>query len=263
MFVSSTSALGKAMPSGSAVIATALGTTELLEAILIRLDLRTLLLSQRVSQTFRDVIKGSVHLQKKLFFVPCVTNEEATALCMPSDDSLVISDGENESMWVINELTLKEGLRFRYGWSLQDGILPYTISARRSKGSWERMYLTQPPFRPSYIVGDLAGLLDKDVAADYHRQMQESASHAADVGGMYTHEPNFGCDMMDEGGKTLREVMDEAEEVALNERGYDIDWSYIEIKLETYRSDLMLYSDYKWRLEHRYVEKQETRSGRR
>ena len=49
-------------------VATVLNTPELLENILLRLDERTLLLSQRVSKTFNATINGSVKLQRKLFF---------------------------------------------------------------------------------------------------------------------------------------------------------------------------------------------------
>ena len=49
-------------------VATVLNTPELLEHILLQLDERTLLLSQRVSRTFNANIGGSVKLQRKLFF---------------------------------------------------------------------------------------------------------------------------------------------------------------------------------------------------
>ncbi|CAK3926498.1 F-box domain-containing [Lecanosticta acicola] len=45
-----------------------LDTAEILEAILLKLDNKTLLLFQRVSKTFKNVIDGSIHLQRKLFF---------------------------------------------------------------------------------------------------------------------------------------------------------------------------------------------------
>ncbi|KAK5687519.1 hypothetical protein LTS10_001657 [Elasticomyces elasticus] len=44
------------------------GTTELLEHILIRMPARDVLLSQRVSQQWQAVIKGSLHLQRVLLF---------------------------------------------------------------------------------------------------------------------------------------------------------------------------------------------------
>lgn len=44
------------------------GTTELLEAILSEVDMRTLLLSQRTCEDFRNTIDGSVKLQRALYF---------------------------------------------------------------------------------------------------------------------------------------------------------------------------------------------------
>lgn len=53
-----------------------LNTTELLENILRFLDFKTLLLAQRVSRNFQNVIVGSLPLQQKLFLAPA-TFEEA------------------------------------------------------------------------------------------------------------------------------------------------------------------------------------------
>lgn len=47
-----------------------LGTTELLEAILLHLDTKTLLLSQRVSKAFKETIITSLPLQQALFLKP-------------------------------------------------------------------------------------------------------------------------------------------------------------------------------------------------
>lgn len=55
---------------GSQVAHSVLHTTELLEAILLGLDMRTLLLSQRVNKTFGNVIKGSLDLQRVLWVIP-------------------------------------------------------------------------------------------------------------------------------------------------------------------------------------------------
>ena len=46
-----------------------MAATELLEHILLHLDMKTLLLAQRVSLRFHGVISGSTQLQKKLFFL--------------------------------------------------------------------------------------------------------------------------------------------------------------------------------------------------
>lgn len=79
------------------VAATAvLNTTELLEAILVCLDFKTLLVSiQQVCHRFHDVVKDSIQLQKKLFLVPVDTFEEAKALHMVDDESMVLR-GEEE-----------------------------------------------------------------------------------------------------------------------------------------------------------------------
>lgn len=50
-------------------------TTELLEKILIDVDMRTLLFSQRINKQFKAVVLGSIKLQKKLFFIRPTFNE--------------------------------------------------------------------------------------------------------------------------------------------------------------------------------------------
>ncbi|KAK4619530.1 hypothetical protein CLAFUW4_11690 [Fulvia fulva] len=52
-----------------------LHTAELLELILTNLDPRTLLLAQRMSTYWRDLIINSPPLQKKLFLRPATTQE--------------------------------------------------------------------------------------------------------------------------------------------------------------------------------------------
>ena len=56
----------------------ALGTAELLEAILIRLPTRDLLLAQGVSTTWRDAIVASIRCQKALFLIPCNAQDMPT-----------------------------------------------------------------------------------------------------------------------------------------------------------------------------------------
>lgn len=53
-----------------AALACVLDTVELFEAILICLPVRDLLLAQRVSRRWRDVIARSIKLQRALFLVP-------------------------------------------------------------------------------------------------------------------------------------------------------------------------------------------------
>jgi len=47
-----------------------LAVPELVEGILFHLHQRDLLISQRTSRTFRDIVQGSRKLQKTLFFIP-------------------------------------------------------------------------------------------------------------------------------------------------------------------------------------------------
>jgi len=49
-------------------VAAVFETPELLEAIMLELDMRTLILSHRVSQAFRATVASSIKLQRKLFF---------------------------------------------------------------------------------------------------------------------------------------------------------------------------------------------------
>ena len=59
----------RAVKTASAVIQV-FGTVELLEAVLLLLPLKTLLLSQRVSQKWKAAISGSQKLQQALFYTP-------------------------------------------------------------------------------------------------------------------------------------------------------------------------------------------------
>lgn len=79
-------ATGAALASTSAVEA-CLNTTELLENILKFVDVKSLVLAQAVSRQFKDVVVGSLALQRKLFLIPS-TFEQA----------LDTADGEKEGM---------------------------------------------------------------------------------------------------------------------------------------------------------------------
>ena len=67
--------------AGTAIV----GTTEILEMILVLLDMKTLLLAQRVSKKFMAVIKQNSQLQKRLFFLPA-SLEEAFELCATENE---------------------------------------------------------------------------------------------------------------------------------------------------------------------------------
>lgn len=63
-------------------------TNELLEMILLKVDIKTLLLSQRVDKTWRTIITGSKNLQKKLFFLPA-TRDELSRLNLVEESKVV------------------------------------------------------------------------------------------------------------------------------------------------------------------------------
>lgn len=128
------------MPSDKAQ--TVFGIAELLESILLYLDSRTLLVAaQRVNIMWRDTIKDSDKLQKKLFF-RLATFEEAVTLNIVHEDSWTTKD-ESSGMAVQNDLLhghKMDRAKEVIGSSFPRSILPDTISARRGKSSWERMY---------------------------------------------------------------------------------------------------------------------------
>lgn len=88
-------------PSSDSSQHACLSTWELLENILRYLDMRTLLRAQGVSRGFRDVIDGSLLLQRELFLVPTTFKE-----------AIKTEEGENSSMRrlgpYLRSLTLSE-----------------------------------------------------------------------------------------------------------------------------------------------------------
>ena len=150
-------------------------TVELLEAILLRVPQRDLLLSQAVCQMFRDTIKGSIKLQQMLFFAP------ETAL-----DSTKPTEGRvNDLLYdIANANTRDSELQFRSNgrhlsiseiscytstgdWNLlvppelHINVRNYFKTGKSKDGtnwrpqSWDKMYLCQPPceFRVSVFLG--------------------------------------------------------------------------------------------------------------
>lgn len=52
-----------------------LNTTELLEAIIVRLPLKNIFILQQVNRQFHDLIRSSVQVQQRLFIRPCLAKE--------------------------------------------------------------------------------------------------------------------------------------------------------------------------------------------
>lgn len=127
---------------------------------------RTLLLAQRVSVEWRACISASAKLQKKFYFVPS-TIEEAIALNMVRDNSIVTSIGPGETV-IWNELLITDLVGFDdcngLNYKLPDGIIRDTISARRGLSSWERMYFSvrSGDIKPAFLFeADLCDVFRK------------------------------------------------------------------------------------------------------
>ncbi|KAK7931813.1 hypothetical protein PG985_002525 [Apiospora marii] len=125
-------------------------TWELLETILAHLDMRDLLLLQRVSVAFRDVIQNSTPLQQKMFFLPIAGETTAPGdgtvpnpLLMQAFFPLFIDALLPSSHPTVNTDTYHTGLRAAAAaWSepqrRQDAF-------NRRGASWRSMLLSQPP----------------------------------------------------------------------------------------------------------------------
>lgn len=187
------------------------GNTELLERILLRVnDLKTLLLAQRVCREWRNIINTNNKLQKKLYFMPAEDFEEVMSLGMVGAETLVCGYNmagpyEDREISVLNTLLIthdghQDGVSDEaFEMKLSHQILPETISARRGKSSWERMYLCQPADEGSYRVDVYANdkILDEET--------QEKGSDGVWEPGYYS--------LVDQlGNKSLRKMMDKAEE---------------------------------------------------
>lgn len=126
-----------------------LGAQELLEQILINMDVRTLLLAQRVDRRWNATIVSSSDLQIKLFFKPA-TFEQAKNICM-NMDSIVIARSE---YYIPNPLVLgriDHGEDQNATFLIQAAVIDTRDSSPSAAGSWSRMLVTQPPYNAFYI----------------------------------------------------------------------------------------------------------------
>ncbi|KAL3428491.1 F-box domain-containing protein [Phlyctema vagabunda] len=101
---------------------TALIIPELLEAVLLHLDMTTLLVSaSRVSKTWHNVITSSHAIQQALYFRPISTKTSRTSMHGPEDFQIPgwnsLHDEEDEPAPVLNPLLMKkfEGCFFDFG----------------------------------------------------------------------------------------------------------------------------------------------------
>jgi len=110
-----------------------LDITELLEHILLRTDFRTVLLAQRVNKPFRAATKGSIKLQKKLFFRPADSFEEMLEVgCADEDGIFGVEKPSTEKLEafhpvLVNALVVEiYGLTCKGTWSLYQGFARLT-----------------------------------------------------------------------------------------------------------------------------------------
>lgn len=114
------------------------GVAELLEAILVELPMRDLLLSQRVSKTFQLTIKGSTKLQRKLFFVPMDPAQRRNDV-MP--DILIVNplvaEYKRTALDLVPWVVFKE--------NFINSLVLYQHDSRHLEGSWRQTFLIQSP----------------------------------------------------------------------------------------------------------------------
>lgn len=146
-------------------------TTELLENILLFLDLRTLLLSKRVSRHFRNTMNGSIKIRKALFLEPLsVPNQADFELlengppkrkCGYCDEVHEYMPRHIPRMVVVNPL-LDQYLCYSFDYMLTECVsrtLSVVVGKRMRDrlansnplASWRHMLVLQPHAAPIYI----------------------------------------------------------------------------------------------------------------
>ncbi|KAK3719910.1 hypothetical protein LTR37_004033 [Vermiconidia calcicola] len=175
---------------------------ELLESVLLHLSQKELLLSQRVSRSFRNTIQGSVRLQKALFFTPDWKFEcrafnayasrnhpgrkpennrlllKAFPGCYPTVTLVIVNDNTTQT-------DLELGRRGSEHWSWDVCISfpadrpPNTKPAvLYPEASWRRMYLSQPPCTSLHLVRRWQRSLNPAIVRDDGIKMGEFVDEA-------------------------------------------------------------------------------------
>lgn len=138
---------------GSAAAQQVSATTELLEAILLELPMRDLLMSQKVSKHWKAVWDGSVRIQRALYFVPAEKRDKVVcgfACCVPNGRWLgtpliitCIPSNLAKCRAVMNPL-LRER-KVMSGIESEFIALRSKLLASPENASCRRMYISQPP----------------------------------------------------------------------------------------------------------------------
>ncbi|GIZ46008.1 hypothetical protein CKM354_000915100 [Cercospora kikuchii] len=178
-----------------------LDTGELLELILLNLDTKTLLLSQRVDRRWHYIIRHSKMLQKKLFLLPTNSFDEILELGLldasKSERYNILDATSQRSKQFLEQVVILNDLLFdtTREWKLRS--VAFADPATRSGTfipSWQRMLLTQPP--PSTGRGDV----------------------------MFWFEDSHDNDELCEGVNTLGDMMQKIYVKEASLPGFDVDW---------------------------------------
>lgn len=149
-----------------------LGIQELFEKILMNMDTKTLLLSQRVSLHWEYTIKITSDLQVKLFMKPAQNDDDAVAMCLEFDSICVHGD---EGYAVLNPLLLLPSAASepdQAQFILRPKIIAAIDSGKLATHFWARMLASQPP--PEYF--------------GFHAQLSRCPADVRDCYGEITEE---------------------------------------------------------------------------
>jgi F-box domain len=120
---------------------------ELLETVLLQLSLRDLLHAQRVSQVWKDIIKNSPLLQKKLFFQP-ISDEDHEPEFNPFFQSLFPPFFDLDDFGSQYDCH-KPSAIYELEW-YKDG--DFRGRVMRPEASWRRMFPVQPPAKIEHVT---------------------------------------------------------------------------------------------------------------
>lgn len=131
------------------------GIAELLEQILVNVDMRTILLSQRVNKHWNNVISGSTKLQKKLFFIQPTIDDAVKLNLVSSNIGVYLTPEITTPPILVNPLLFNLAVgEYYYHHNPTDDEPPFRTKAgggllragirenleTAQSGSWERMW---------------------------------------------------------------------------------------------------------------------------
>lgn len=199
-------------------------TTELLENVLLNLDNRTLLLSQRTNKNFRNVINTSLKLQKKLFFIqPTIEDARSNGLIQEWTEIFSAYAGD---IALFNPLTFQIAVPSEdpKPYPRREALVSDTIILEMRSlrpGSWERMFCQTK-------------MLHEDVNC-FHCEFSVVINHWMVVNpNAKIKADEYSFEFEDVGGwgtNPLRNVMKKVEAEALKDCGIRFDWAATDLRI--------------------------------